>query len=224
MNVFSGFKPATALGCLLLPFGMLLTATAVAAVEQEWQFRVYLDDKPIGYHSFRVTRNGQHKHMRSRAGFDVTFFKIPFFKYRHENDEHWENQCLASISSKTDQNGKKFTVTGAASEQGFRLVSNRGDTTLPPCVSTFAYWDRSFLRNDRLLNSQTGEYLDVNVDSLGKQSIRVYDTDVTANRYRLTAEALDEALDIDLWYSAADQWLGLQSTTSKGRVLRYVME
>jgi hypothetical protein len=220
MNIVSGFKPASAVASLLLPVGALLAPTAWAAVEQEWQFRVYLDDRPIGYHAFRVTRDGQHKHIRSRADFDVTFFKIPFFKYRHENNEHWKNQCLTSISSETDQNGENFSVTGTAGEQGFRLVSNQGDTTLPPCVSTFAYWDRSFLRNDRLLNSQTGEYLEVNVDSLGKQSIRVYDTDITANHYRLTAEALD----IDLWYSAAGQWLGLQSTTSKGRVLRYVME
>lgn len=220
MNAFSGFKPASAVAWLLLHMGALFMAAAGAAVEQEWQFRVYLDDRPIGYHSFSITRDGQHKHVRSRADFDVTFLKIPLFKYRHENDEYWKNQCLTSISSKTDQNGENFSVTGTTSEQGFRLVSNQGATTLPPCVSTFAYWDRSFLRNDRLLNSQTGEYLEVNVDELGKQSIQVRDTAVTANRYRLTAESLD----IDLWYSAADQWLGLQSTTSKGRVLRYVME
>jgi hypothetical protein len=48
----------------------------------------------------------------------------------------------------------------------------------------------------------------------------VQNTSVPANRYRLATEDLD----IELWYSNNDQWLGLQSETSNGRLLRYVIE
>jgi len=40
------------------------------------------------------------------------------------------------------------------------------------------------------------------------------------NRYRLTADKID----IEVWYSGNDQWLGLQSTTDKGRLIRYIIE
>ena len=50
---------------------------------------------------------------------------------------------------------------GTITDDGFQLSTNEGDTTLPGCISTFAYWDKSFLQHDQLLNSQTGEYLEV---------------------------------------------------------------
>jgi hypothetical protein len=48
----------------------------------------------------------------------------------------------------------------------------------------------------------------------------VRDTNVPANHYKLTGEELD----IELWYSRSGQWLALHSTTSKGRLVRYVIE
>jgi len=199
---------------------LLIPVTANASAGQEWNFRVYLDDKPIGYHHFKLTQAGEHEQLTTHAQFDVKFLTITVFKYRHENAELWDSQCLNSIASTTDENGKLFRVEGAATEKGFQLSTAAGEATLPACISTFAYWDESFLQHDRLLNSQTGEYLEVDVDNLGEKSIRVRDTNVPANHYKLTGEELD----IELWYSRSGQWLALHSTTSKGRLVRYVIE
>jgi hypothetical protein len=199
---------------------LLIPVTASASAGQEWNFRVYLDDKPIGYHHFRITQAGEHELLTTQAQFDVKFLTITVFKYRHENAELWDSQCLSSIASTTDENGKLFRVEGAATEKGFQLSTAAGEATLPPCISTFAYWDESFLRHDRLLNSQTGEYLEVDVDNLGETSIRLRDTSISANHYKLTGDELD----IELWYSRSGEWLALQSTTEKGRLVRYVIE
>jgi len=198
----------------------LLPATANASTEQVWQFRVYLDDTPIGYHEFSVEESSDQVRITTHARFDVTFLKIPLFRYRHQDVQQWSDQCLKSITSTTDQNGKLFRVDGSTTDKGFQLTSNDGNVTLPECISTFAYWNKSFLQHEKLLNSQTGEYLDIDVDHLGEHSIMVRNTSVPANRYRLTAEDVD----IELWYSNNDQWLGLQSETSNGRLLRYVIE
>ena len=201
-------------------FVTALSAAANTASENEWRFRVYLDDKPIGYHHFTITQAGEQEQLTTHANFDVTFLKIPLFKYRHDNVEHWDKQCLDSIASTTDENGKLFRVDGVATDNSFQLSTNAGEATLPACISTFAYWDKSFLQHDRLLNSQTGEYMEVDVDDLGEQEIMIRNTRVPAKRYKLTADKLD----IELWYSRNDQWLGLQSTTDKGRLLRYSIE
>ena len=220
MKRLSRSTPILLAAVLAYSLTAFLPVNASTAIEHEWHFKVYLDNKAIGHHYFRVTREGKHEQLDTRADFDVTFLKLPFFTYRHENTELWYDQCLKSIASTTDQNGDLFSVQGTTNERGFHLVTRDSETTLPACISTFAYWDKSFLQNDRLLNSQTGEYLDVDVEELGEKSIRVRNRNVSANHYKLTAEALD----IDLWYSGDDQWLALQSTTSKGRVLRYVIE
>ena len=114
--------------------GLQLCPPAVSAnahTAQEWRYKVFLDDKPIGYHHFRMTDTDQGKQLNSKARFDVTLWKIPLFRYRHENVEHWNDSCLASIESTTNQNGERYKLSGADTDQGFRVVSNKGDTTLP---------------------------------------------------------------------------------------------
>ena len=100
------------------------------------------------------------------------------------------------------------------------IKTNTGEQVLPGCVSTFAYWDKSFLQRDRLLNAQTGELLAVDVNYLGEDPVVFENSRIPAHRYRLTASGLD----IEIWYSQDDQWVALQSTTSNGRVLRYTVE
>jgi hypothetical protein len=205
-----------ALGCM----ASLLPLTAGASAEQEWRFRVYLDDREIGHHHFKLTRDGMEERLATQAKFDVTFLKIPLFSYRHDNVERWSDKCLEQISSNTDQNGKQYRVEGLATGEGFHVQTNSGEQKLPACISTFAYWDKSFLQRDRLLNSQTGEYLAVEVDYLGEKPLTLQAADVQAHHYRLTANKLD----IEVWYSRDNQWLALQSTTEGGRLLRYVAE
>ncbi len=220
MKSGTGFTLSRPCGAWLCAAVLLLPATASAMTEKEWRFRVYLDDREIGHHHFHLTRNGTHTELLARAQFEVTFLKIPFFRYRHENTEVWRSQCLQRIASTTDENGKQYRVEGAADGGLFQLTTQAGKQSLPPCISTFAYWDKSFLEQERLLNSQTGEYLDVEVRYLGEQSIRVRDESTPAHHYRLIADKAS----IELWYSQDDQWLALQSNTRNGGLLRYVIE
>ena len=111
-------------------------------------------------------------------------------------------------------------MDGSTTTNGFQVSANGDDITLPPFISSFAYWDKSFLQHSHLLNSQTGEYLEIDVEDLGEHSIPLSDTSLPAKRYRLTAKELD----IELWYSSDGRWLGLESTTGNGRLLRYVIE
>ena len=220
MTGLSTHATAVCKAVLISIIASLLPVTAGASAGQEWNFRVYLDDKPIGFHHFKLTQEGEHELLTTHAQFEVKFLKITLFKYRHENAELWDSRCLNSIASTTNENGKLFRVEGAATEKGFQLTTATGEATLPRCISTFAYWDESFLQHDRLLNSQTGEYLEVDVDNLGEKSIRVRDTSISANHYKLTGDELD----IELWYDRNGQWLALQSITGKGRLVRYVIE
>ena len=187
---------------------------------KEWRFRVFLDETEIGYHHFQLTKTGSVMRLTSKAEFDVTFLKIPLFTYRHENIENWTSGCLQSITSITNENGTPYRVEGNAGDNGFRLEATAGESVLPDCISTFAYWDKSFLQHGKLLNSQTGEYLPVEVEYLGEHLQDTGSAVTPAHRYRLDAKDLE----LELWYSQEGHWLALQSTVDSGRLLRYVME
>ncbi|MEZ5447415.1 MAG: DUF6134 family protein [Gammaproteobacteria bacterium] len=203
-------------------FATLLAATTVqAAQEQAWHFRVFLDEKPIGSHRFKLVHEGTRQVVQSEADFDVRFWFIEAYNYLHRNREVWQEGCLAEIEAATDDNGREQRVTGSRAEEGFRVSSTaHGERTLPACVMTFAYWDPGFLEQGRLLNPQTGEYVSVSVERIGTSRVPYQGQEVSAEGFRLKAGEII----IDVWYSAQRQWLALESITEGGRRLRYVAQ
>lgn len=192
------------------------TALANNGTEQ-LRFRVMLDNSEIGYHTYDIRELDEGVEVRSEADFNVRFLFITAYRYRHSNVERWQGECLDGIESVTDANGKKMELEGSRAGEDFVLVREGGTRKLQECVSTFAYWDRSFLDRSQLLNPQTGEYVEVEVQALEKQSLSIRGTMVPARRYRVTADKLR----LDIWYSETDQWLALESPAKGGRVLRY---
>jgi len=200
--------------------GLALTATMInpaVAVTDSMRFRVYLDKEPIGEHSFQVSPDTDGKQVISRANFDVKVLVFNAYRYRHESREAWRDGCLEQIRATTDDNGKAFKVEGEQATNGLALRVNGDSKRLPQCVSTFAYWNRDFLKQPRLLNPQTGELVSVRVESLGTEDRMTQGRRVAAERYRLRAEQLD----ISLWYTPDGRWIALESDTGKGRTIRY---
>jgi hypothetical protein len=107
-------------------------------------------------------------------------------------------------------------VRGSLSDGRLRVENATGAAGLPGCVMSFAYWNPAILRQQRLLNAQTGEYVEVSVERLG-ESAPPQGGDRPAAHYRI--RSADVA--IDLWYSTEHDWLALSSTTPDGYRLQY---
>lgn len=197
----------------------LLQASVARADTDTWRFKVLLDDKPIGYHTFKVTKEGDTQQVQIDVRFRVKFLFVTVYSYDLTDTEHWKDGCLRQISSKTRANGKTWAVEGSRDGRALEVKSEKNDETkvarLTDCVMTFAYWNPAMLKQSRLLNAQTGDYMDVDIKSLGSQTIEVQGEPVAARHYRLSADKLD----IQLWY-ADGHWIQLASSVD-GRTLRY---
>lgn len=197
--------------------GVIPAAQAAQAESREWRFRVLLDDDEIGYHSFRLADDGVHRVVESEARFRVRVLFFEAYRYDHVNREHWGEDCLVGVDATTRVNGKLLSVEGFETEEEFVLRTDRGEQTLARCVMSFAYWNPAFLDQTRLLNTQTGEYVAVDIRAVGEEVFSVRGKQMPARRYSLSADKLN----MDLWYSPDRQWLGLESITRGGRRLRY---
>ena len=195
---------------------LLLTVLIVAGVQSSlagaqsarvWNFRAYLDDSAIGTHRFSLRQSGAESELLSEARFDVKLLFFTAYRYVHRANERWRGNCLVSMDSKTDDDGKPYSVSAERNP-------NDG------CVMSFAYWNPEILRQSRLLNAQTGELEKVSVADLGDDSVRVRGSVVAAKRYRISGPKNP----IDLWYSPAGEWLALDAALDGGRRLRYRIE
>ena len=200
-----------------LPASVVSTVTAESSDSVEWNFEVFLDDSKVGYHSFRLEQTANQQRLISEAKFKVKFLFMTLYKYQHEASEVWEDDCLQRIESRTNANGKKFSVIGAQGSDVFELEAADRQEKLAECLMTFAYWNPDFLKESELLNPQTGEILPVRVESLATEAFSVRGEKVEAQRYRLQAKNMD----LHLWYSKDGEWLGLESTVKGGRTIRY---
>jgi len=187
---------------------------------QQWRFKVFLDDKEIGFHHFTVENREDQQTIYSNARFDVKFLFFTAYTYEHSNVEQWQGHCLKKINAVTNDNGENYSVSGENGTEGFIVETADNKNVYASCVKTFAYWDPSFLQTPLLLNSQTGELIDVTVESLGESMLAVNGNNLTARQYRL----LGDKLQIDLWYSDDDRWLALESLTEDGHRIRYQMQ
>ena len=194
--------------------------SGICHANQKWDFKVYLDKKEIGQHRFELLRIEDTTHVRIKARFEVSVLFINAYNYEHTNYEVWNGDCLSSIESSTDDNGRKLRVIGESERNMLRLRTPAGESVIEGCTKTFAYWDPAFLESRFLLNAQTGRLMDVDIIYIGEEAIPIKGQMIPARHYRLNTDDFT----IDLWYSNEGEWLALNSTTEKGYVLRYEIQ
>ena len=215
-NWFAPLRGIAVLSTLLVVTPTAISSPAAPTADGEWNFRVLLDGKEVGWHRYVVRGDGASTEVESRAQFDVRFLLLNAYSYRHTARERWRGACLDELESRTETNGRVEEVAAVAYDDAVVVDGPSGDARLPGCVMSFAYWDPRILRATRLLNSQTGELVPVSIAERGTERVSVAGRTVAATRHRLSAPNLQ----IDLWY-ADGRWVALEAPTPGGRTLRY---
>ncbi|MBL8266791.1 DUF6134 family protein [Steroidobacter sp.] len=201
----------------------LLVVLSIAAVPQtalanrSWDFRVFLGDKEIGSHRFELLEQGNQRQLTSEAHMKVKLLFVTAYTYDHHDVEQWNGDCLSTLASSTDDNGKKHRVSAQRQGSATVVQTLQGSQRLGECLLTFAYWNPAMLQQTQLLNSQDGEYVGVKIKDAGADSIVVRGVNTPARRYELRSDKLS----IDLWYSERQEWLALESKTERGQKLIY---
>ncbi|WP_431257797.1 DUF6134 family protein [Roseateles chitinivorans] len=216
---------------------------AASARAETWNFEVRLDGKPIGTHRFTVDGPEAAREVTSIAAFDVKLLGITVFRYRHEARERWRGDCLQEIRSRTDDDGKPVQVdrrweptmpaassaTSATSVTSVAPVASAASGE-PACLMSYAYWHPGLIRQQRLLNPQTGEVDEVRIERLPDATVPAGGRDVDASRWRITSTATATSSGkssparqvLTLWRDRADgRWIGLDAQVKGDRVLSY---
>ncbi len=206
-------------GAILLGFLLGIPCTATGASARTWEFQVALGEQPIGQHRFELQNHGDgSRTLISEAQFEVKFWIVPVYRYRHRAVERWQDGCLTSLESATVENGKETKVRVQRSGNRFLVEKDQNTKlSLEGCVWTFAYWNPEILQRGYLLNPQTAEWVPVRIEERGEEFVPLGAALVRAKRYSL----LGPNFRIDLWYTPEGEWVRLESELEEGRRLVY---
>ena len=202
-------KRLVALMCALGVAG----AGAAETAPRVYAFQALLDGKPIGEHRFTVAADGAGRRVTSEADFKVTLLGFTAYRYHHHAQEQWAGDCLASLTSNTDDDGKPATVRLARSGDANEIATTSGHGAVPGCLMSYAYWNPAMRAQARLLNPQTGKVDAVRIERVGAGRVAVRGVDVDAVDWRITGG--ESAVDV--WVSAEGEWVGLDSVVGKGK-------
>lgn len=184
---------------------------------ERYVFEVFRDGARIGEHRATVTRHDDRIKVDIAIDFEVKLAFITVYRYSHRNREIWRDGELRSFRSETDNNGEALTVEGERVDGGMRLVANGEERVLPAWMPT-TYWHPATIRQDRLVDTQDGDLLEIAVTEVGRETVQAGDTSVPATRYEMRGD-----LDITLWYDDADRWVKL-AFDYKGASFDYVLK
>lgn len=190
-----------------------VVAHAAEPATRTYAFLASLDGKPIGEHRFTVTGDGADRRVTSEAHFKVTLLGFTAYRYDHRAQEQWTGDCLDSLQSSTDDDGKATSVRMARSGDVDEITTGATHASVAGCLMTYAYWNPALRLQTRLLNPQTGRVDAVRVERIGEGRVWVHGVDVDAVDWRITGGESP----VDLWVSAQGEWVGLDATVAHGR-------
>lgn len=190
------------------------TATDGAVID----FTVLRKGNPFGSHVLTFERNENGKlEVTTDVDLQVKFGPITMFKYRLDSVEEWIDGQLVALNGNSNNDGRKGEVSAEAEDGELVVDSTKFDGTLPLGIIPSSHWNRLQVYQDRMLSTETGEVLEIDVEVIGDDKVKVGDQMIDATHYRLKSD-----LTVDLWYDSQSRWVKLAFEV-RGQDIEYVL-
>ncbi len=189
-----------------------LSAGEAAAMLGFWVKR---DGDRIGSHSVSLRRVGDETQVEIALELKIGLGFITLFRYEHENREVWRDGRLLSLDARTHDDGEDTWVRARAGDAGLHVEGSAGSYLAPADTLPTSYWNKAMVGQTRLLDTQSGRLIEVEVKPAGRESIVVGDRAIDAQRYEISGD-----LRASLWYDSEDTWTGL-AFTARGSGIDY---
>jgi hypothetical protein len=183
---------------------------------KEVRFDVERAGELIGHHVVTFTRTDQGVRADSRADIDVDFLSLSIYHLRYHVRELWSDGELQSIEASTNKNGKYTHVQAVRDAVGLQISSPRG-TYEAPLVPPTTYWNAVLPKGGDLLNTMTGELVQIQVFDQGLDTVRTRNGSLRARHYLYSGD-----LNGEIWYDEDGRWVKLRFRAKDGSLIDYI--
>jgi hypothetical protein len=180
------------------------TAIVMPVAAGDRRFSVLYEGNRIGTHTVLyssetgVTRVETEIHLLVK----IAFFTM--FAFSHRSEETWHGGRLISLSSETTEHGETLHIEGAATPQGFRVVSKGGPFIASGATLTSnSLWTPAVLEQATVVDAQHGGIMGVSARKLADERIEIGGGLIHATRYKFITPYLAGSI----WYDAENQWV-----------------
>ena len=181
-------------------------------------FTVLRKGKPFGRHMLTFDRDESGDlTVTTDVDLRVKIGPITAFRYRLDSVENWVNGQLVGLNGTSNSDGRKGRVSAVQENGQLAVESTKFDGVLPLTTIPSSHWNRMQVYQDQMLSTETGELLEIDVETIGDDVVMVAGQPVEATHYRLKSD-----LTVDLWYDAQSRWVKLAFKV-RGQDIEYVL-
>ncbi len=199
--------------------GLLLAVVRVCAAEEERRvFSVSVDGRSAGSHQIVIqTKDDKSVTVTAQANVTVRVALITY-KYTFRGSETWKEGKLRQLSTTTNDNGKRHSVSAEATKDGLAVKADGRDVQIRGAPWITTYW-RLPPENQRgpnvgLLDADTGKFINAKLEKVGIEKIAIAGKAVECVHWKLTGGVV-----VDLWFDGADRMIRQESVEDGHRTV-----
>lgn len=181
-------------------------------------FTVLRKGKPFGRHLLTFDRDESGElTVTTDVDLRVKIGPITAFRYRLDSVENWVNGQLVGLNGTSNSDGRKARVSAVQEDGELVIESTKFDGVLPLTTIPSSHWNRMQVYQQQMLSTETGEVLEIDVETIGEDTVLVGGEPIEATHYRLKSD-----LTVDLWYDTQSRWVKLAFKV-RGQDIEYVL-
>lgn len=182
----------------------------------ELRFDVERNGDVVGQHVVTFSRTDQGVKVNVRADIDVSVLFIPAYRFKFQSHELWRDGALLSMDASTNDDGDYVTVKAQRDAIGLHVTSTVGEYEAPSLLP-MSHWNAALLKGGVILNTMTGELVDLKVQDVGFDTVTTRNGPLRARHYIYSGD-----LTGDIWYDSDGRWVRLRFAAKDGSIIDYV--
>lgn len=159
----------------------------------------------VGEHKVAFAQDGADLVVTVDNWITVKILFITGYRFTAQREERWRDGRLVAYRSDTDDDGEAVVVS--AITEGDKLVIQNGGARSEAPAGTFPTnpWRRAIVEQSLLMETKTGELLNVSIAEAGRETIQNGGKAVEATKYVVTGDQ-----EREIWFDDADNWVQMR--------------
>ena len=211
---------AGAVSCAFPPVSHASIAFVLPTATANRRFSVLYKGIRVGTHTISYSSATGETRVNTDIHLEVKLAFVTAYAFSHRSEETWRAGRLTSLTGETAEHGETLHVEGAATPQGFRVVSKSGPFIASAATLTSnSLWTPAMLEQATGVDAQRGGIVGVSARRVSDEQIVIAGGTVQATRYTFVTPYYAGAV----WYDKANLWVGAEFERDGSRV-QYQLE
>ena len=211
---------AGAVSCAFPPVSHASIAFVLPTATANRRFSVLYKGIRVGTHTISYSSATGETRVNTDIHLEVKLAFVTAYAFSHRSEETWRAGRLTLLTGETAEHGETLHVEGAATPQGFRVVSKSGPFIASAATLTSnSLWTPAMLEQATVVDAQRGGIIGVSARRVSDEQVVIAGGTVQATRYTFVTPYYAGAV----WYDKANLWVGAEFERDGSKV-QYQLE